>query len=154
LSELGAAAREAAAALTNALQDSDPAVRRDAAKALGEAGGAPKASLAALAALLTDSDEEVRLAVAKALTRLTNDPTQVGMALTTVINDNFIHHLVTDALHKIIKSVRPSGKRSKKGEKGILPKFPWPPISDWSKRSKDPATTPTGCSERPEASQL
>src|SRR5262249_44267587 len=74
------------------------------------------------------SDKEVRLAAAKSLAQLTSDPTQVGLALSTVINDAFIHRLVTDALDEIIEKIRPpSAHYAFVRPYRALPKFPWPP---------------------------
>lgn len=70
LTQMGAAATPAVAALTVALTDSDPVVRDLAALALRNTGMAALPSLPSLIAALRDTDENVRMIAAEAIGRL------------------------------------------------------------------------------------
>ena len=83
--------------LIKQLKDSDPDLRRQAAKALGEAGKEAAPAVPALLQALKDKDLFVRRFAALALGDIGADPKTVVPALSAVINDNREKKDVQDA---------------------------------------------------------
>jgi HEAT repeat protein len=136
LRSIGPQAKDALPNLTQALKDPDAEVRLNAAQAIREMGSKATSSESlerALSYLLTDVNAEVRLAAAYALLSIGAELKKSVPAFSTVVNDDSIRSLITEALPDLIEEVRPPlvVPTSARGDR--LPVFPWPPprFSDW-----------------------
>jgi HEAT repeat protein len=135
LKDIGLQAKDALPALIEALRDRDSEVRLNAARAIGEMKSEARSEETgkALIGLLTDKNNEVRLAAAHALLGIGFELGNAIPTFSTVINDDFIGSLVSDALYHLTNAIRPY-RPGTEGGLPSLPPFPWPPprFSNWS----------------------